>query len=544
MKRLMTICFFASMVLSIWSIPASKKGVVVQQSDGTSLVVYPHGDEYFHWIENEQGEWLKKDSNGMYNIVEPLSSEAIAQLRISSPKRVVQEQHKSYPLNIAPRGLVILVSFADKAFATDKAEMDSMMLGANYTRSYQYRYLNQVYKISSQGSARQYFYDSSFGQYNPQFDVVGPVTISNNMEYYGQNDNRGNDKYASTMVKEACLVADTAYNIDFSQYDNDKDGKVDFVYIIYAGYGEADSYIENTIWPHAYKLSYDRINVSIDGKKIDSYACGNEINYTSKLHDGIGTFCHEFSHVLGLPDIYPTNGDTHRTHASWDIMDYGPYNNDSNTPPSYSAYERFFVGWLTPTQLTDTGTYTLSSLLSSNQAYLVAESTHNLIGNDPSPATFYLLENRQLTGWDSYLYGHGMMLTRIQYNYSSWYNNTPNDDAKRLGIDLIEADGIVPKYSAYSSDYYGKPGDLFPTGATKYTFSETMLNDIKEINGQIQFCYTSAHLTDITPTPSSQSIIAIYDMLGNKQNTIQVSDLGKGVYIIQSDSGNKKIVIP
>ena len=208
MKRLMTICFFASMVLSIWSIPASRKGVVVQQSDGTSLVVYPHGDEYFHWIENEQGEWLKKDSNGMYNIVEPLSSEAIAQLRISSPKRVVQEQHKSYPLNIAPRGLVILVSFADKAFATDKSEMDSMMLGANYTRSYQYRYLNQVYKISSQGSARQYFYDSSFGQYNPQFDVVGPVTISNNMEYYGQNDNRGNDKYASTMVKEACLVAD------------------------------------------------------------------------------------------------------------------------------------------------------------------------------------------------------------------------------------------------------------------------------------------------------------------------------------------------
>lgn len=543
MKRLITIFLFVSIVLPIWSIPASRKGIEVLQSDGSSLLVYPHGDEHFHWIENSQGEWLEKDNNGMYHVVEPLSSEAIAQMRINSPRHIEQQTQKSFPLNIAPRGLVILVSFADKAFATEKAEMDSMMLGAHYTRSYQYRYLNQVYKISSQGSARQYFYDSSFGQYNPQFDVIGPVTISNNMEYYGQNDNRGYDKYAGTMVKEACLVADTAYNIDFSQYDNNKDGKVDFVYIIYAGYGEADSYIENTIWPHAYKLSYDKINVMIDGKKIDSYACGNEINYMSKLHDGIGTFCHEFSHVLGLPDIYPTNGDTYRTHASWDVMDYGPYNNDSNTPPSYSSYERFFMGWLTPIQLTDTGTYVLSDLLSSNQAYLVAEGTHNLIGNDPSPSTFYMIENRQPTAWDYHLYGQGMMLTRIRYNYSSWYNNTPNNSENQLGIDLIEADGIVPKYSSYSSDYYGKPGDLFPAGATQYSFGETMLKDINETNGQIHFCYTSAHLTNMTQAPSSHSIIAIYDILGNRQNTLQISDLGKGVYIIYSDSGNQKIVI-
>jgi M6 family metalloprotease-like protein len=155
------------------------------------------------------------------------------------------------------------------------------------------------------GSVREYFVDQSEGKFMPQFDIIGPITLSNPMEYYGGNDAQGNDKNAREMVQEACQNAD----VDFSQYDNNGDGYVDIVYIIYAGYGEASNVaqLENTIWPHQWQLE---TALSLDGVKISKYACNNELDgYQGNELDGIGTFCHEFSHCLGLPDFYPTGDD-------------------------------------------------------------------------------------------------------------------------------------------------------------------------------------------------------------------------------------------
>ena len=115
------------------------------------------------------------------------------------------------------------------------------------------------------------------------------------------------------MVKEACQLAYSQYNVDFSLYDNNSDNTVDFVYILYAGYGEADGGASNTVWPHAYSLTEAGTSLALGGKKIDKYACSNEISYLSKQHDGIGTFCHEFSHVLGLPDLYNTQNSSAKT---------------------------------------------------------------------------------------------------------------------------------------------------------------------------------------------------------------------------------------
>lgn len=537
MKKIGLLIVFSALVCSAWAVPARRGGIVKRQPDGSEVTVYQHGDEHFHWMTNDKGEWLKMDIDGFYRVTEALSVEQVEARRVASSKRTAMA---AYPLNVAPRGLVILVNFTDVAFTTEKAEMDSMLTAVNYTRNYSYTYRGKQYNIRSQGSARQYFEDVSFGQYNPHFDVVGPVTISKEHSYYGKNNSKGRDSKPEYMIEEACKLADTECNVDFSQYDNDGDGFVDFVFVIYAGYGEADGGGANTIWPHAWNLLQAAGRMcEVDGKKVDLYACGNELDNYSKTHTGIGTFCHEFSHVLGLPDLYVTNTASHTTMNEWDIMDYGPYNNEGNTPPAYSAYERFFLGWLQPRLITEPENITLEELNSSNTALMITEGdSANLIGNDPNPTTFYMLENRQKEGWDEHLPGHGMMLTKIQYNYNRWYQNTVNNSSSKMGVDLIEASGKA-------SDS-GKATDLFPAGASQYLgIAEHAIESIEEVDGVIKFKYKGGVEkpdTAIEDVEKTTDIIAIYNILGQKQTTTDIEMLTTGTYIVVTSSGSYKMV--
>ena len=538
MKKIGLIIAFSALVCSAWAVPARRGEIVKTQPDGTQIVVYQHGDEHFHWMTNEKGEWLKMDVDGFYRVTEALSAEQIEAKRMAAPSRAAQA---AAPLNIAPRGLVILVNFTDVAFETDKAEMDSMLTGKNYTRDYSYFYRGKKQSITSKGSAWQYFYDSSNGHYDPQFDVIGPVTVSKNMAYYGKNVSDF-DAAPWTMVKEACQLVDDS--VDFKQYDNNNDGYVDFVYVIYAGYGEADGGDKNTIWPHSYWLLRGAgITCKLDGKYVDLYACGNEMDSRTNYHTGIGTFCHEFSHVLGLPDLYETTGyGTYKTIGAWSILDYGPYNNDGNTPPAYSAYEQFFMGWLMPRLIVDAENVELEELQASNSALLISSSDqHNLIGNDPKPTTFYLLENRQQVGWDEYLPGHGLMLTKVQYDYNKWTNNTVNNSSNRMGVDLIEADGKKP--SSSSNGYTGKAGDLFPAGATEYLgITNHSIEDVSEQDGIIYFKYRGGIATSTEQVQTEETIVAIYNILGQKQAAVDIESLPHGTYVVVTTAGSKKIV--
>lgn len=537
MKKIGLLIVFSALVCSAWAVPARRGEIVKTQPDGTQIVVYQYGDEHFHWMTNEKGEWLKMDVDGFYRVTEALSAEQIEAKRMAAPSRAAQA---ATPLNIAPRGLVILVNFTDVAFETDKAEMDSMLTGKNYTRDYSYFYRGKKQSITSKGSAWQYFYDSSNGHYDPQFDVIGPVTVSKNMAYYGKNVSDF-DAAPWTMVKEACQLVDDS--VDFKQYDNNNDGYVDFVYVIYAGYGEADGGDKNTIWPHSYWLLEAGITCKLDGKYVDLYACGNEMDSRTNYHTGIGTFCHEFSHVLGLPDLYETTGyGTYKTIGAWSILDYGPYNNDGNTPPAYSAYEQFFMGWLTPRLIVDAENIALEELQQSNSALLISTTDqHNLIGNDPKPTTFYLLENRQQVGWDEYLPGHGLMLTKVQYDYNKWTNNTVNNSSNRMGVDLIEADGKKP--SSSSNGYTGKAGDLFPAGATEYLgITNHSIEDVSEQDGIIYFKYRGGIATSTEQVQTEETIIAIYNILGQKQAAVDIESLPHGTYVVVTTAGSKKIV--
>ena len=464
MKKLSGIVILCAMAVSAMAVPARRDGMVRTQTDGSQITVYQHGDEYYHYFTNAAGEWLEQDEKGDFHVVEAKSADEISACRAQSrytahALRRSQKAMKSGPM-LSPRGAIILVSYQDNQFSTDKAEMVEWAMGENFTTD------------GATGSINRYFKDVSYGQYDLQLDVFGPVTLSREYSYYGENDSQGNDKRADEMIVEACQLAAATEGIDFSQYDYDGDGEVDWVVVIYAGKGEADGGGVNTIWPHQYDLSYTGKQIQLHGKTIDHYCCLNEIDGQTRKRAGIGTFCHEFTHIMGLPDIYATDNDAvHKTSGEWDVLDYGPYNNGGNTPPAYSAYERWWMGWIEPKVLKDTASYILPDL-SETKAAAYINSTGKAITNvvNPNPSIFYTLENRQQKGWDAYLPGEGLLITKITYNASDWAYNTVNKRADRLGIDIQEADGLAPTYDKNnrSNGYFGKETDAYPAGSDEF----------------------------------------------------------------------------
>ena len=447
MKKIFSILCVCAVAVSATAVPARRDGILRTAADGTEKTVYLHGNENFHYMTDAEGNWLDEET------LAPMSEEAKA-LRLEAGRQRVARRAKQETGTsrlLAPRGAVILVSYADKAFSQTNADMTDWAMGDNYT----YR--------NATGSIRKYFRDQSWGQYDMQIDVIGPVTVSQNLSYYGSNDGRGSDKHADELVVEACQLA-AAAGADFSQYDSNNDGEVDWVVILYAGKGEADGGAANTIWPHQYDLAYTGKDFELNGKTINHYCCLNEIDGQTNKRCGIGTFCHEFSHVMGLPDFYATqDGATHHTLVDWDIMDYGPYNNGGNTPPCYSAYERWFMGWIEPRLINDASCSVVLPPLSDCRTACYMNAQGKAIEDilDPNPKTFYIFENRQQEGWDYYLPGEGMLITKITFSKSKWEGNTVNNYASSMGVDIIEAQTNTGKAGALT--------DVYPEGATQFT---------------------------------------------------------------------------
>lgn len=296
------------------------------------------------------------------------------------------------------------------------------------------------------GSARDFFIASSNGIFRPTFDVYGPVKID-----YAQHD-AGQGTYNTeinmgTLVKAAIEGLDDV--VDFAQYDHDGDGYVDNVYIYYAGNGAADSKDTNTIWPHAFDMRGWGIDLKTnDGVRIGSYTCSNEVDGTrsGNLPTGIGTFVHEFGHCLGFADHYDTtDASANYTPGSWDTMAGGSYNNNANTPPLYSAFERYELGWLTPEDITHRtdALNELPNLGDSNKAYKVS-----VPGKDNE---YFLLENRQQTGWDAYLPSSGMLIWHIDDDKTVWKDNEVNNNPTHQHVDIVEANGKPSAHQYYQS---------------------------------------------------------------------------------------------
>lgn len=508
MKKTFIITFLWFTTVSIMAIPAKRDTISVTQPDGTVITLSLHGDEHFHYTVTDDGKYVKRNKTGFYEKTEIKRQQILR--RTSS--------HIGRP-NQASRGLVILVSFKDRKFSNTLADFNDLLNKPGYGYN------------GATGSVRDYFISASNGQYCPDFDVFGPYTLDKETRYYGGNDRFGNDSHPDQMVVDAMekLAADKNTDIDFSVYDTDKDGYIDNVFIYYAGYGENNTGAdEDYIWPHQWEIYEEYVTgqLTYDNVKLRSYACTSELQGISGFtRCGIGTFCHEFGHVLGLPDMYITDYNSdHKTPGNWDVMDSGSYLNNGNTPPLYSAYERFFLGWLTPTVLNNTGYHTLEDIKTSNIAYMVTSTgNHNLDPVNPSPEEYYLIENRQQTGWDKYLPGHGMLLAKIQYNEYSWTANTVNNNRNKQGYDIIEADGYAPdaEYDNYgylvNEEYHGKPGDLFP-GSENITYYSPYRNyritEISETDRIISFLFVD-NMTMVETETYESGIILVN---GNDNN--------------------------
>ena len=455
---------------------------------------------------------------------EPIPYGIVSQQRA---KRVAANQMQA--TDLATRGLLIVVEFADVPLDAGNTvqSFDSLANADNYTYN------------GAMGSCKQYYQAQSNGKYTPHFDVVGPVVLPQTQAYYGADwAYDGDDRYIADFVIDACKGAQQL-GVDFSTYDQDNDGNVDLVYILYAGHGQADGGAAATIWPHAWDLEsalyFDYTNQTeyyvnynaagditsknlpvLDGKTILRYACSNELIYRTGTRTSIGTICHEFGHVLGLADLYITEtdapGNSKAVPGSWALMSHGNYLNNGNTPPNLSVWEKYFLGWAEPEMLKNSATITLpadgKTFYSLNRTSVLP--TEGALTTD----TMYYFENRQMTGWDTYLPGHGMLVWRIVYDEEDWYYNCPNNYTTRFA--LLAANGTTP----YTSNIYGGarqdvpfPGDWFVTDFEPY--NHAYLTDIEEDNGVISFQFTNTTTGIELPNISSDlSDEKWYDLLG------------------------------
>ena len=486
MRKLTLSLTLLLLTLSTFAVPAYRGWQTKSQPDGTTIQVRLIGDEFYHYWQDQAGNVVKCDSLGYWRVVESQPTPAtIKARRQASPMLQSRPQKAVGAPNLAPRGLVILVNFSNSKFANNQAAMNELMNSDNYTYN------------GATGSVRQFFSDQSDGQYKPDFDVVGPVTLSNNVAHYGGNDAGGDDLLPGDMVVEACSIANALHNVDFTQYDNDRDGYVDFVYVIYAGKGEADGGADETIWPHNWSLdaayyynncTYAQSARRFDGKYINNYACSGELNGQSGARTGIGTIAHEFGHVIGLPDLYDIdygqNYEDEATPGAWHIMDGGSYNNDGKTPPNYTIYDKYFLGWKTPTNPGNTPqTLTLQAAGTDGyNAYQITSGNDLLTANNTN--TVYYIENRQQSGWDKHLPGHGLVIWKIKYSQSVWNDNGPNATPGTIRYAVVSASGATTKIGTASDPFPGTQRKTEWRGVN----GKPLLN-ITEKNGIISLSY-------------------------------------------------------
>ena len=516
---------FLLFVPRINAVPAYPYPITITQPDGSTLTVQLHGDEFRKVRSTTDGYVIRKNERGFYTYAvrdeqnrivagekvardpeKRTADERVYLSRVLKTSEVLTEEVSIKPSKIrqapeqvsstgfpktgSPKSLVILVNFSDVSFVTPNPQ-DAFS-----------RLLNQedYSDNGGTGSASDYFRAASNGQFSPQFDVVGPYTLPNTMAYYGANDANDNDVRPAYMVVHACSIANN--DVDFTEYDADGDGYIDNVFIYYAGYNEAEGGPENSVWPHKwavyrnYNYTGTPSSIVFDGKTVYEYACTSELRGKSGTNMcGIGTFTHEFSHVIGLPDYYHTT-ESKVALDNWSIMDAGAYRNLGRTPPTYSAYDRFYLGWLTPQELNtpaDKSLYPLSqskvALESTDkQAYLLAATTHNLSGDNPSPKEFYVMEYRRKTGWDSYLPAEGLLFWHIDYDQTAWDNNTVNNYTGTTQTPSSHMRVYLQPLSGYTTT----PGTAFTSGSfDPLTWSGTNINrevtDITKTNDSISF---------------------------------------------------------
>lgn len=489
MKKIILCLTLALMSATTMFAVKAKPGITqLQLVDGTIVSATLHGDEHFSYYSLLDGTPLKKSDNGKYEIISTETLNARKATVINTLKTRASGIGSTYPSYFphtgSPKALVILVQFQDVKFkSSDPVATFNHYLNADFgtaVPSQDVSVFNQ--EDVNYGSVKEYFKECSMGQFTPQFDIVGPVTVSQKSAYYGSDDKNvqnGTDKNFKQMISEACnKVAD---KIDFSKYDSDGDKFVDLVYIIYAGYsqsisGNSDDYL----WPNDNFYKYDENGKEIsplkylifNGCRVCRFGLNNELNGSpdSKTPsiNGIGLFCHEFSHTMGLPDHYDTEykDADNQSPEFWDLMDAGEYTYDGYCPTPYTPWQKMLMGWATPITLdgTQAGQYTLEPYDLASKAYKIEADVNkdNFRINENYSSTelsdkkkkelkerakgeFLLLQNIRNEGWYKHLLGYGLLVWRIDYSDINQVHlmDSPNNTIGIPRVTIVPADGLI-----------------------------------------------------------------------------------------------------
>ncbi|MBF1399184.1 M6 family metalloprotease domain-containing protein [Prevotella histicola] len=506
MKRIiLLICFIACTTITTWAAKAQSIPVLVKQADGTTITVILQGDEHINWYIALDGTLLVQGSDNNYyvgrvaNNGHLMATKQLAHepaFRLQTERSLIQKQDKerfySYVRSVAaqsenaykespmtrisigassdgvayfphtgsPKALVILAEFADTLFTiqnTKQVFTNYLMNEGHFTETSYGQ--NMSYK-----GVRGYFKDCSYGLFTPAFDVVGPVKLPKPQTYYGV----GNDNITDLMT-DACNAVDN--EVDFSQYDANGDGMVDLVYIIYAGHSA--NYRGNAstdIWP---KSGTTILSKTFDGKSIRRYGVSNELagrenkKKEKETINGIGLFCHEFSHTLGLPDIYAYKTDAEDQNDQgmelWDLMDGGTEVQGGRVPSPYLAWEREAMGWMSiDTLTTDCHIANLKTIDNSGKAYKILNP---LASNE-----YIVLQSIQkggwYQGWGNGSYPKGLLVYRVSYA-SNKVNvfDFPNNVKGKPRVIVVPADGeiIAAAHAGTMNNYLLQHNnDLYP----------------------------------------------------------------------------------
>lgn len=491
MKKSILTLALAMAVGSAWAAKAWNMPITVLQPDGTTITVFLHGDEDFCWYTSADGEILERNGNLFSPVSESRDAffAKAARMKMANKARreaVTGTSSQLFPHVGSPRALVILAEYKDKKFSINdpkksfdqylnKADGKPVDFGYHEDRNY--------------GSVRQYFDDMSGGKFTPQFDVVGPVTLPENMQYYGGTSSSGNDERTSDLVVDACELARDS--VDFSLYDNNADGYVDLVYVIYAGYGQNMGAANNTIWA---KSTYVNTTNTYNGKRL--YRCGvnNELLANEQAFNGepyitgLGVFVHEFSHCLGLPDFYASRLTSsvydNQGMEDWSVMDNGMYKRNGWIPTAYTAWEREAMGWLDIETVNAPQQLTMTNIDDGGKAYR--------INNSSNADEYFVIQRIQNKGWNTRLANSentvdGLMVCHVDYDTQDFSinRNNVNNIAGHPRMSIAPADGILTSSYRYSNgemtlaEYNaGVMGDLYGNTASSTATSFVQTADI------------------------------------------------------------------
>lgn len=506
MKRILLSISAVLAAIAIQAMPV-KPGICrnITLADGTVVKAELVGDEHLtYWRTADGACYRQTPSAGVFSKVElsALQSEydAVVAQKAAREKAIRESARTSMPVKKVEgskfqgknKCLVILANFADTKFKPEHT-LDlykQIINGENYSDE----------TLGFKGSVRDYFKAQSGGQFEIDFDVVGPVDLPKGYAGYGKNDASGRDQAALVypMVEDAVNLAKDQVT-DWKQYDWDGDGLVEEVFVLYAGHGQA-TYPQDPdlVWPH--KSAIDPMTVA-DGVKVSVYACSCELGATEAI-DGIGAFCHEFSHCMGLKDHYDINGRGYGT-GFWDIMCFGCYNGNTFLPAEYNSYEKMFCGWKEPIVLNAE-----PQKIEGMKALAAGGDTY-IFYNDGNENEYYMLENRQKTGWDAALPGEGLIVLHVDYSKGAWEDNQVNYNAARQRMTVIPADNTLgstdedkagdawPYQGNNSLTNYSRPACTVYNANTDGTgyMNKYLLNITQNADGTISFEYTTKSAT-------------------------------------------------